>query len=199
MADARLSPRLGEFAALAPHRFTPVAYVQCGTRVAGTALQGSGPYVRMKRRYSDVKELEAHLRAIHEPFGKLSDAQWQHLAEHSAEKTADGDVRQHYDPGIGRAFSWPLMVDISLWDVWEKVACPVMILRGEDSDLLHASTVREMQRRGIAGKNGLVRQGGGRGVGPAPALMSDSQITLIGDLLGEEKVNTKAERVAGMK
>src|SRR5258708_36020686 len=92
-----------------------------GARVAGIALQRIGSYLRMKRRFTDVKELEAHLRRIHEPFGKLSDAQWQHLAEHSAEKTADGVVRQHYDPGIGRAFSWPLMVDISLWDVWEKV------------------------------------------------------------------------------
>ena len=38
------------------------------------------------------------------------------------------------------------MVDIALWHVWEKVACPVLILHGEDSDLLHASTVREMQQ-----------------------------------------------------
>jgi pimeloyl-ACP methyl ester carboxylesterase len=170
-----------------------------GARVAGIALQRIGSYLRMKRRFADVKELETHLRTIHQPFGKLSDAQWQHLAEHSAEKTDEGDVRQHYDPGIGRAFSWPLMVDISLWDVWDKVACPVMVLRGEDSDLLHASTVRDMQRRGIAGKNGLVRQVEVRGVGHAPALMSDSQITLIEDFLADEKVTTKAQRVAGMK
>jgi pimeloyl-ACP methyl ester carboxylesterase len=170
-----------------------------GARVAGLALQRIGSYLRMKRHFADVKELETHLRTIHQPFGKLTDAQWQHIAEHSAEKTEDGDVRQHYDPGIGRAFSWPLMVDISLWDVWDKVACPVMVLRGEDSDLLHASTVRDMQRRGIAGKNGLVRQVEVRGVGHAPALMSDSQITLIEDFLADEKVTTKAQRVAGMK
>ncbi len=188
-----------ELAALANAPIRRLVLNDFGARVAGIALQRIGSYLRMKRRFTDVKELEAHLRTIHEPFGKLSDAQWQHLAEHSAEKTADGDVRQHYDPGIGRAFSWPLMVDISLWDVWEKVACPVMILRGEDSDLLHASTVREMQRRGIAGKNGLVRQVEVRGVGHAPALMSDSQITLIEDFLADEKVTTKAQRVAGMK
>ena len=170
-----------------------------GARVAGVALQRIGSYLRMKRRFADLAELEAHLRTIHAPFGKLTDAQWRHIAEHSAEKTEDGDLRQHYDPGIGRAFSWPLMVDISLWDVWEKVACPVLILRGEDSDLLHASTVREMQRRGIAGKNGLVRSVEVRGVGHAPALMSDSQITLIEDFLADQKVTSKAQRVAGMK
>ncbi|HEX7557581.1 MAG TPA: alpha/beta hydrolase [Usitatibacter sp.] len=153
----------------------------------------------MKRRFASVDELEAHLRTIHEPFGHLSDAQWKHLAEHSAVKTEEGDWRQHYDPAIGRAFSWPLMVDISLWDVWDKVACPVMILRGEDSDLLHASTVREMQKRGVSGKNGLVRSVEVRGVGHAPALMNDSQITLIEDFLADQKVTTKALKVAGLK
>ncbi len=188
-----------EMAALAHTPIRRLVLNDFGARVAGIALQRIGSYLRMKRRFADVKELETHLRTIHQPFGKLTDAQWQHIAEHSAEKGEDGDVRQHYDPGIGRAFSWPLMVDISLWDVWDKVACPVMILRGEDSDLLHASTVREMQRRGIAGRNGLVRQVEVRGVGHAPALMSDSQITLIEDFLADEKVTTKAQKVAGLK
>jgi hypothetical protein len=56
-----------------------------------------------------------------------------------------------------------------------------------------------MQRRGIAGKNGLVRQVEVRGVGHAPALMSDSQITLIEDFLADQKVTNKAQKVAGMK
>jgi hypothetical protein len=34
---------------------------------------------------------------------------------------------------------------------------PTLIIHGEDSDLLHASTVRDMQRRGIAGKAKKVR------------------------------------------
>lgn len=170
-----------------------------GARVAGAALQRIGAYLRIKRRFATIEELEAHLRSIHEPFGKLTDAQWRHMAEHSAVKTEEDDYRQHYDPAIGRAFSWPLMVDISLWEVWDKVACPVMVLRGEDSDLLHASTVREMQKRGIAGKNGLVRAVEVREVGHAPPLMSDAQISLIEEFLADEKVTSKAQRVAGLR
>ena len=115
-----------------------------GARISGAALQRIGSYLRIKRHFDDIPAIEAHLRSIHEPFGKLTDAQWRHLAEHSAVKTEDGNFRQHYDPAIGRAFSWPLMVDIALWSVWEQVSCPTLILRGEDSDLLHASTVRDM-------------------------------------------------------
>ncbi|MGZ5038959.1 MAG: alpha/beta fold hydrolase [Usitatibacter sp.] len=188
-----------EMAALPGNPIRRLVLNDFGARVAGVALQRMGSYLRLKRRFASVDELEAHLRTIHEPFGHLTDAQWRHIAGHSAVKTEEGDFRQHYDPGIGRAFSWPLMVDISLWDVWDKVACPVMILRGEDSDLLHASTVRDMQKRGIAGRAGLVRSVEVRGVGHAPALMNDAQITLIEEFLADEKVTTKALKIAGAK
>jgi pimeloyl-ACP methyl ester carboxylesterase len=86
-----------------------------GARISGVALQRIGTYLRVRRRFESIEELEKHFRTIHEPFGKLTDSQWRHMAEHSAVKTDEGDYRQHYDPAIARAFSWPLMVDISLW------------------------------------------------------------------------------------
>jgi len=42
-----------------------------GARVTGSALQRIGSYLRMKRRFADMAELELHLRTIHAPFGKL--------------------------------------------------------------------------------------------------------------------------------
>ena len=170
-----------------------------GARISGGALQRIGSYLRIKRHFEDVPALEAHLRSIHEPFGKLTDAQWRHMAEQSAVKTEAGDYRQHYDPAIGRAFSWPLMVDIALWNVWEKVACHTLILRGEDSDLLHASTVREMTKRGIAAKKGLVRSIEVRDCGHAPPLMSDSQISIVEDFLLNTKASANVRRIGAAK
>jgi pimeloyl-ACP methyl ester carboxylesterase len=170
-----------------------------GARISGAALQRIGTYLRNNRHFASLAEVEQHLREIHETFGALTDAHWRHIAEHSAVKTEDGGYRQHYDPGIGRAFSWPLMVDVSLWDVWEKVACPTLILHGEDSDLLHASTVRDMQRRGIAARNKLVRAVEVRECGHAPSLMTDSQMSLIEDFLAAEKPKAKVVRIGGAK
>ena len=170
-----------------------------GARISGGALQRIGAYLRIKRHFEDIPALEAHLRSIHEPFGKLTDTQWRHMAEHSAVKTEEGDYRQHYDPAIGRAFSWPLMVDIALWNVWEKVTCPTLILRGEDSDLLHASTVREMLKRGAAGKKGLVRSIEVRECGHAPPLMSDAQISIVEEFLTTTKTTAKVHRIGGNK
>lgn len=181
-----------ETAALAGNPIRRLVLNDFGARVAGAALQRMGTYMRLKRRFASVDELEQHFRTIHEPFGKLTDAQWRHLAQHSAVKTADGDYQQHYDPAIGRNFSWPLMVDVGLWHVWEKVSCPVLLLHGEDSDLLHASTVREMQKRGAAAKKSLVRAIEVRGCGHAPALMADHQISLIEEFLEPERASKRA-------
>jgi pimeloyl-ACP methyl ester carboxylesterase len=170
-----------------------------GARVGGVALQRIGAYLRVKRHFATIEDLESHFRTIHDTFGHLTDSQWRHMAEHSAVKTEEGDYRQHFDPAIGRMFSWPLMVDISLWDVWEKVACPVLILRGEDSDLLHASTVREMQRRGVAAKKGTVRAVEVRDCGHAPTLMSDHQISLVEDFLALDRPSSKVQRIGGIK
>ena len=172
-----------ELAALPSSPIRRLVLNDFGARISGVAMQRIATYMRVKRHFSSIEDLESHLRTIHEPFGKLTDAQWRHLATHSAVKTDEGDYRQHYDPAIGRMFSWPLMVDVSLWHVWEKVTCPTLILHGEDSDLLHASTVREMQRRGAAAKKGLVRAIEVRDCGHAPALMADYQTTLVDEFL----------------
>lgn len=183
-----------EFAALAGAPIRRLVLNDFGARVAAPALQRMGSYLRLNRTFATIEELEAHLRSIHAPFGNLTDAQWRHMAVHSAVKAEDGRFRQHFDPGIGRMFSWPLMLDIALWHVWDKVACPVLILHGEESDLLHTSTVREMQRRGAAGKKGKVRAIEVRGVGHAPALMASYQIALIEEFLTSDRGGVKAQR-----
>jgi pimeloyl-ACP methyl ester carboxylesterase len=170
-----------------------------GARISGVALQRIGAYLRNKRNFESLEEFEKHLRTIHEQFGALTDAHWRHLAEHSAVKTEDGDYRQHFDPAIGRVFSWPLMVDVSLWNTWDKVACPVLILHGEDSDLLHASTVRDMQRRGAAAKKKAVRAIVVRQCGHAPSLMTDSQMALVEDFLVPIRPAAKVVSIGGSK
>lgn len=170
-----------------------------GARISGVALQRIGSYLRNSRRFASIAEVEEHLRTIHETFGALTDAHWRHMAEHSSVKTAEGDYRQHYDPAIGRVFSWPLMVDVSLWNIWDRVSCPVLILHGEDSDLLHASTVRDMQKRGAAAKKKLVRAIVVRECGHAPSLMTDSQIALVEEFLEAGRAPAKVVRIGGVK
>ncbi|MEJ8850124.1 alpha/beta hydrolase [Variovorax rhizosphaerae] len=150
-----------------------------GARVSASALRRIGAYLGKRWRFASVEDLEAHLREIHEPFGNLTDAQWQHLAKYSATPDPAGGVRFHFDPAIGMRFGIPIYLDVVLWQLWDKIDCPVLILRGEDSDLLSEATTRQMLNRGPAAKAGLVSVVEVPECGHAPALMEASQIATI--------------------
>jgi pimeloyl-ACP methyl ester carboxylesterase len=158
-----------------------------GARVSAVALRRIGAYLKKDWRFGALDEAEAHLRAIHAPFGALKDAQWRHLAEHSVADDGDGALRFRYDPAIAERFAVPILFDVVLWALWEQVECPVLILRGESSDLLSAATVDEMKRRGRAGRAGQVRAVDLPGCGHAPALMDAVQIGAVRDFLMPER------------
>lgn len=155
-----------------------------GPFIPKAALERIARYVGQVPPLPDVAAVEAHLRRVHAPFGPLSDAQWRHLATHSALPAASGDgYRLHYDPAIAQAFAAGPLEDVSLWPVWEPIDMPVLVLRGAESDLLLPETAAEMTRRGAAASRGVVRARAVAGAGHAPALMADDQIAAIRDFL----------------
>jgi pimeloyl-ACP methyl ester carboxylesterase len=110
---------------------------------------------------------------------------------------AAGGFRFHYDPAIGMRFAIPIWYDIVLWQLWDKVECPALILRGEESDLLHANTVDLMLRRGPAAKAGMVSAVEIAGCGHAPALMDPVQINIIRKFLFSEQPDPRGRAPAG--
>lgn len=154
-----------------------------GARVSASALRRIGAYLGKHWRFSSIDALEAHLRDIHAPFGKLTDGQWRHLAVHSAAPDLAGGVRFHFDPAIGIRFALPIYLDVVLWQLWDRIDCPVLVLRGEDSDLLSAATTAEMRHRGLAGRGGMVSVAEIPECGHAPSLMQDAQISLVKNFL----------------
>jgi pimeloyl-ACP methyl ester carboxylesterase len=93
----------------------------------------------------------------------------------------DGRPAQACDPNVGTALS---EVDIakpvsSMWEHFESLfQVPVMVLRGENSDLLSAATVQEMQARHSALTSVVVRN-----EGHAPLLLDRLSQRMIGDFL----------------
>ncbi len=164
-----------------------------GARVQALSLQRIRSYVGAAPQFDSIDEAEAYVRRTHAPYGALTDEQWHHLTEHYFVRTADGRLRVHYDPNIGKQFSLPLLMDIVLWRVWEKVSCPVLILRGAESDLLLAATIAEMKRRGTAAARGLVQSVEFSGCGHVPILMTETQTRPIEDFLtGEHAMGSVA-------
>ena len=144
-----------------------------GPFVPKAGLQQIQDYLGLDQRFESLAVLETHLRTIHASFGPLSDAQWRHLAEHSARRTADG-WRLHYDPEIRVPFADLADDDVDLWELWDKIACPTYVLHGADSIILPLATTEQMSARGPEAQIAHFA-----GIGHAPALMADDQIRTV--------------------
>jgi len=71
------------------------------------------------------------------------------------------------------------MRGIDLWALWGAMVCPVLVLRGAESDVLRRATVEQMQRR----KPDLVIVEF-PGIGHVPALATPDQIEAVRVFLG---------------
>ena len=147
-----------------------------GPFIPKAAIERIGTYVGQAPHFADLEALEAYLRRVHAPFGPLSDAQWRHLATHSARPDGEG-FRLAYDPGIAEAFKAALD-DVDLWSLWDRIAVPVLVLRGAQSDLLSPETAAEMAARGPKAQVVEIS-----GCGHAPMLMDPAQIAIVRDWL----------------
>jgi pimeloyl-ACP methyl ester carboxylesterase len=150
-----------------------------GPVVTGVSLQRIGQYVGNAPRFPDMKAAEQYIRAVSASFGPHTDAQWRHLTEHSVKQDADGQYRMSYDPELAAPFrKITNFVDTDLWGFYEQIKCPVLLIHGAQSDLLTPETAKQMTERGPKAK--LVDIAG---VGHAPTLMDNGQITPIRNFL----------------
>lgn len=92
--------------------------------------------------FEDIRSAERYFRLRYDAFGPLSDARWHHLARHGVWQRADGRLEPAFDHrAVDRA---PLPPRVMLWDTWDRVRCPALILRGEQSRLIARETCERM-------------------------------------------------------
>ena len=149
-----------------------------GPLLPRAARERIATYVGTAPQFASFEEAERYIRTVSARFGPLTDAQWRHLAEHSVHRSATEGWRLNYDPDIAVTFRALPQSDIALWDVWDRITCPVLVLRGEQSDLLPRETAEAMTRRGPRAE--LVEFAG---VGHAPALMAEDQVDAVRSFL----------------
>ena len=146
------------------------------------AIARIGTYLGAPVRWSSVEEAAAYLRGISQGFGPHTHEQW--LALTRPQLKADGDALvPHYDPAIAVPFRTvtPEIAaagEAALWASYDAVACPVLLLRGADSDLLSGATARAMTERGPKAR---LREFAG--VGHAPTLVADDQVAAVREFL----------------
>ena len=148
-----------------------------GTKVADAAADRIRSYAGKPPIFNRVTELETYFRTIYKPYGYLSDREWVKMAETSVRRMADGGITPHYDPNIVQQFEcYPN--DYDQMPAYERIDIPVLVLRGQESDLLLKENAKEMQRRGPKAKVVEIA-----GCGHAPALNVPEQLNLVSSFL----------------
>ena len=100
---------------------------------------------------------------------------WKHLTEHSVKQEEDGTYTLLCDPGVAAGMAGGGGTqDFDLWSLWDKITCPVFVIRGKNSQVLEEETLQEMKSRKPHIDIYEVK-----GVGHAPSLAEEKQITRV--------------------
>jgi pimeloyl-ACP methyl ester carboxylesterase len=146
-----------------------------GPVITAASLARIAAYVGKAPRFPAIEAADAYIRLVSASFGPHTDAEWRKLTENVLRQEADGSFRMHYDPKLAVPFVAALTsADMELWPLYDAIECPVLLVRGADSDLLTTAAAAEMERRGP--KAQLVEFAG---VGHAPTLMHADQIEVV--------------------
>jgi pimeloyl-ACP methyl ester carboxylesterase len=144
-----------------------------GPALAAAAIERIKTYAGNPPQFDTVTEFEGFLRTVYKPYGWQSDAQWRRMTETSARRLPNGKITPHYDPAMVRQFIVHPN-DYDLWDEYDAIDMPTLVMRGEHSDLLLAETAEEMTKRGPRAQLAVIA-----GCGHAPALNIPEQIELV--------------------
>lgn len=150
-----------------------------GPVITKASLERIAAYFGMNPTLPSMEAAIQYVRTVSATFGPHTDAEWRFLTETVVRQNADGTYRLHYDPRIAEPFRKNMPEgDLELWPMWNAVACPTLVLRGAQSDLLTKETAAKMTETGP--KAELVEF---EGVGHAPTLMHADQVAVVRDFL----------------
>ena len=131
------------------------------------------------KSFKTIDAAELYLRRVLAPFGELEDEHWRHLTIHSVQWKPE---RHRYeslcDPNIAHAFRNPWHYSVDLWKYWDAINVPILVVRGEQSDLLPKDVLEEMLRR-----NRNATAFTAKNCGHAPALITRDQIEVVDGFL----------------
>ena len=153
-----------------------------GPVIEWASLQRIGTYLGLPLQWPSEAAAADALWVISQGFGPHSRDQWLALTRPQLRPDGAG-FKSHYDPAIAAPFRLitPTLAEqgqAALWQAYDALTCPTLLLRGEQSDLLSAATAQAMTQRGPRAR--LVQFAG---VGHAPTLVQPDQVQVLREFL----------------
>lgn len=184
--SAALRPPRGEFGLDAARtiKLERVVLNDIGPTLNDTGLSRIAEYVGRDEAFDSFETAVEYVKDVSQGFGPHDDAGWRELTRHVFNER-DGRWHKHYDLRIAEPIARQDAAVLKgaeavLWAGFESLRGPVLVLRGETSDLLTAESLQEMQQRNV-----LARAVTFAGVGHAPTLRRADQLDVVADFLLE--------------
>jgi pimeloyl-ACP methyl ester carboxylesterase len=131
------------YAGRQPARVERLVVVDIGPEIAPAGRARVGQTMgQAPERFATVAEALAYQRANNPRY---TDALLRHRVEHGLRALPDGGFAWKYDRALRdavRAGRWRDTID--LWPLWRAVACPTLLVRGADSDVLSPEIAKRM-------------------------------------------------------
>lgn len=150
----------------------PVLEPEAIMRIAG--------YVGRSQKYATLDEAAEAIWSVSQGFGPHTREQWLALTRPQLKPAPDGQgFVPRMDPAVALPFraTTPDMVkagEALLWQRYDAIRCPTLVMRGAESDLLSPATVHAMTQRGPRATVVEVP-----GVGHAPTLVAPDQVEAV--------------------
>jgi pimeloyl-ACP methyl ester carboxylesterase len=156
------------------------------------ALQEIARHLEAPESFASLEAVEKHLRRTRRDWGPIDESQWPALARHHARALRPGSSqwRLHFDPRLARLVRpLPFSPGLSFWDAWYRVRCPVLLMRGERSEVLPADVAETMLDVQPGTELVVVPD-----CGHVPSLMNEEDAATVVGFLQDGGISTRERR-----
>lgn len=164
-------------------RFNKIILNDVGPVIEPDAIARIKSYVGVPLIFDSLEQATQTMKQRAASFGPMLEADWREFTQ-VVLVHKEGKWVNHYDLRIADAFLLmdnPEVIQQSeaiLWASYQAISCPILIVRGENSDLLSQETLAEMLEKNSKASTVEVPL-----VGHAPTLLAEEQVKIIRDFL----------------
>lgn len=165
--------------ALHPKLIRKMVLNDIGPYISADGMRRIATYIKDEVKFPSLENATARYREIFAPFKIDNEEDWQHFFAHAFRSSGDGYSFNH-DPAIGAVFKDKdgniiTLQEFDLWRIWDAINIPMLVLRGEKSDILSPDVAARMAQKAQFKEF--------PGYGHVPPLINSEQIGVVKDFL----------------
>ncbi len=93
--------------------------------------------------FNTFPEFENYIAELYDSMGKRTKEQWFEMSSHSVRRKGNGKLTVHFDPDMVQLPDKKAPI-IDLWEIFQMIDCPILLLHGFLSDVLTEDIVKKM-------------------------------------------------------